>query len=125
MEQKTNKVRELVTVLILELLVLVFGMEFFNPFPIKEISNDHGTVFIAVAFYVFSCAMGFLAASIYGLLDRKSEYNTDGVEVLVVLMILGFMSYLWPIILTIVCIFTLVLIILKKRKSSTLWGPFC
>ena len=112
---KTLKTWQILSIcLIAEVIVFVLGAVFLHPLPIRN-TNDR---LMAFALYEFSCVMGIVAASIYGLLDQKDTSKGDHLEIIVVSLLLGLIFPVWHVILLLVSVFTLILIILDKKKSS-------
>ena len=112
---KTLKTWKILSIcLIAEVIVFVLGAVFLHPLPIKD-TNDR---LMAFALYEFSCVMGIVTASIYGLLDQKDTSKGDPIEIIVVSLLLGLIFPVWHVILLLVSVFTLILIILDKKKSS-------
>ena len=114
--KKVNKIQSLIICLIAEIVVFVLGTVFVHPLPIEDL-NDR---LMAFALFEFSCIMGIVAASIYGLLDEKRDPNTDPFEMIIASLLVGAIIPIWHIALLFVAIFTLILIILEKRKLSDL-----
>lgn len=112
--EKTNKKRSLMILLIVELATLVLGLEFFNPFPFSEISEDHATILMTFILFGLSYAYGIIAFEISGIMNTNKYM---GYFVLACLF-LAFLSPIWPILLGAVIIFTIVLLITTNSKSS-------
>ena len=109
-----KKKRSLLTLLIVELTTLILGLEFFNPFPFSEISEDHTVILMTFILFGLSYAYGIIAAEISGIMNTNKYM---GYFVLACLF-LAFVSPIWPILLGAVIVFTIVLLITTKSKSS-------
>ena len=107
------KGKVLILCLIVEILIFVLGIEFCNPFPINEIKESHDVVLLTILLYAASCLCGIFAAKGYGIL--KDDHM---VEIGFLCLFVSFLAPLWPIILGGIFVFTLVLFILEKMKSS-------
>lgn len=106
--------QNLVICFIAEVIVFILSAVFLHTFPIRDSSD----MLMCFALYEFSCVMGIVAASTYGLLEPKNNPNTDVFEIIVASLLLGIVMPVWHVVLLLVMVFTLILIILAKRKSS-------
>lgn len=109
-----TKTKNLIFCLVAEIAILIIGLEFFNPFPIKEIREDQLMVLITLILYGLSCACGIFASIKSGLLQD----NTHMTELLFLCLFIAFLAPMWPIILGCIIIYTIVLLLLQNRKSS-------
>ena len=112
--KKLEDWKGLIICLIVDIVVFVLAAVFLHTLPIKDI-NDR---LMSFALYEFSCVMGIAAASIYGLLDQQDTSKGDHLEIIAVSLLLGIAIPVWPIVLLLVSVFTLILAILAKKKSS-------
>ena len=115
-----KKRQTLLFCLVLECVTLCVGMELFNPFPFKDLGNDHSTVFVTLVFLGLSCVYGAVVTEISGILGEKKPLGYFTLACL----FLAFVSPIWPILLGIVIIFTIILLLTQKRRSSNYWGFF-
>ena len=106
--------RTLLICLIVELVTLVMGLEFFNPFPFSEIGEDHLMVFATFMLFGLSYAYGIIVADISGLINANKHM---GYFVLACLF-LSFVSPIWPILLSVVIVFTIIMLVTTKHRSS-------
>ena len=106
--------RQLIVCLIVELAVLLVGLEFFNPFPISELSDDHMMVSATFILYGLICGCGIFTAI-------KSGQTKDGThisELILLSLFVSFIAPMWPIILGSVMIYTIIMLIITRSKSS-------
>lgn len=114
MEKYPNSKRLLIICLIVELVTLLGGLEFFNPFPISEIGESHLMVGATFVLFGLSYAYGVIVADVSGIIDANKHM---GYFVLACLF-LAFVSPIWPILLIVVIVFTIVMLATTKSKSS-------
>jgi len=111
--ERLKKWQTLVICLAIEIVTFVLGMEFCNPFPINEIRESHSMVLATIFLYAVSCICGIIAARECGMLDDKHM-----TEIVFLCLFLCFIAPMWPIILGCIFLFTLILLITNKSKSS-------
>ena len=112
--EKLNRKRSLLILLIVELATLVLGLEFFNPFPFSEISEDHDMILMTFILFGLSYAYGIVACEISNIMNTNKYMG----YFILACLFLAFVSPIWPILLGAVIIFTVVLLITTKSKSS-------
>ena len=109
-----NSKRLLLICLIVELLTLLVGLEFFNPFPFNEISEDHAVVLATLLFFCISYAYAIFVTEITGVINTQKRMG----YITLACLFLCFVAPIWPILLGIIIVFTIVSLIIIKPKSS-------
>ena len=120
MKTKTNTKQSLLICLIVELVALLVGLEYFNPFQIEDFSEDKIMLRATIVLYLVTCGCGIFTAAKSKVFDD----TTHMFEVIVLCGLLCFMAPKWPIILGMISVFTFVMLIRKDRRSSESWGLF-
>lgn len=120
MKTKTNTKQSLLICLVVELVTLLIGLEFFNPFQIGDLSKDMGLFRATIILYLVACGCGIFTAAKSKVFDD----TTHMFNVIVLCGLLFFMAPTWPIILGMISIFTIIMLITKGKTSSKSWGLF-
>ena len=116
-----KKIKLLKFSLLLELLIGLFGMEFFSPFTLKSYNDDLLLSGMAFFLYCVTCAFGIFVAKIAGQLD---ELNDLFEQIVVYLAVAIIIAPKWPFILVGVIVYNIIMLIKEQKRSSKFWGFF-